>query len=244
MALSLNKLDIVRMQEILNHKRQYLNDKCIEIYLTAMDKDNIREKFLIITEVNRQLPFNKEQEIINIDRITKSMKLYMKSRFVSTQEAIIIIYNRPENYFPQRDSMLQNVPKPHWFVICITFKTSSLFKIKLIDSWYERNMKQKENVMEEAGLYITTIVKIFMELKERRINEMILKSNDFNIIACKKQSDGYSCGDYCIEAVKCIIENKTWVKPGKNEDQLKLKHLNIELTRSRIKHTIDEFYLN
>ena len=244
MALSLNQLDIKRMKEILNHKGGYLNDKCIEMCLTTMDTEEIREKFLIITEVNRQLPFNKEQELINIDRITKSMKVYMKSRFVSTQEAIIIIYNRPEKYFPQRDSMLKNVPKPHWFVICITFKTSSLFKIKLIDSWHERNMKQKENVMEEAGLYITTIVKIFMELKERPINEIILKSNDFNIIACKKQSDGYSCGDYCIEAVKCIIENKTWVKPGKNEDQLKLKHLNIELTRSRIKHTIDEFYLN
>ena len=73
MALSLNKSDIVRMKEILNHKTQYLNDKCIEIYLTAMDKDNIREKFLIITEVNRQLPFNKKPEDINIDRITKSL---------------------------------------------------------------------------------------------------------------------------------------------------------------------------
>ena len=244
MVLSLGKIELQKTKKILDQEGSYLNDNCIEMSLIAMDTNEAREKFLIITEVSRQLPFNKKPECINIDRIESNLRKYMKSKFLITQEAILIIYNRPPQYFAERDNLLQDVPRPHWFVLCISFTQSNNYKIKIIDSWYQKNMRQKENVKEEAGLYLSMIIKIFIQLKGTPTDEIRLTDSDFNIIASNKQNDEHSCGDYSIEAIRCIIENRTWVKTGKNDDQKKLKELDTHLTRWRIKNIADTFYQN
>ena len=96
--------------------------------------------------------------------------------------------------------------------------------------------------MEEASIYLKNLINIFLELKGKPIQgEIEIEETHLNIIASNKQADKYSCGDFGIEAVKCIIENKTWVKPGNNKDQRKLKNLDITSTRWRIKNTIDGF---
>lgn len=43
--------------------------------------------------------------------------------------------------------------------------------------------------------------------------------------------------------VRSIIDNQTWVKPGKNIDQRKLHQLDITSTRWRIRNIIDGFQM-
>ena len=68
-----------------------------------------------------------------------------------------------------------------------------------------------------------------------------IEEKDLNIIPSNKQADKYSCGDFSIEAVKCILENKIWVKTGNNKVERKLKNLDITSTRWRIKNIIHGF---
>ena len=157
----------------------------------------------------------------------------------------MLVYNRPEKYFPERDEILerQGATRPHWYVMCIVLNCTSHFKIKVIDSsnW---NIHQKKIVIEEASIYLKNLIKIFLELKGKPIQgEIQIEEKHLNIIASNKQEDKYSCGDFSIEAVKCIIENKMWVKPGNGKDQRKLKNLDITLTRWRIKKTIEAFQM-
>ena len=154
----------------------------------------------------------------------------------------MLVYNRPEKYFPERDEILerQGAPRPHWYVICIVLNPSSHFKIRVINSWNVRNIHQKKIIIEEASIYLTNLIKIFLELKGKPIQgEIQIEESHLNIIASNKQADKYSCGDFSIEAAKCIIENKIWVKPGNNKVEQKLKNLEITSTRWRIKNIID-----
>ena len=156
----------------------------------------------------------------------------------------MLVYNRPEKYFPERDEILerQGAARPHWYVMCIHLHPTFQFKIKVVDSWYVRNTHQKKTVKEEASIYLTNLIKIFLELKGKPIQgEIQIEEKHLNLIASTKQEDKYSCGDFSIEAVKCIIENKMWAKPGNGKDQRKLKNLDITLTRWRIKKTIEAF---
>ena len=106
----------------------------------------------------------------------------------------------------------------------------------------ERNTRQKKTIIEEASIYLKNLIKIFLELKGKPIQgEIQIEEKHLIIIPSKKQEDMYSCGDFSIEAVKCIIENKMWAKPGNGKDQRKLKNLDITLTRWRIKKTIEAF---
>ena len=157
----------------------------------------------------------------------------------------MLVYNRPEKYFPERDEILerQGAVRPHWYVMCIVLNRTSHFKIKVIDSsnW---NIHQKKIVIEEASIYLKNLIKIFLELKGKPIQgEIQIEEKHLNLIASTKQEDKYSCGDFSIEAVKCIIENKMWAKPGNGKDQRKLKNLDITLTRWRIKKTIEAFQM-
>ena len=120
----------------------------------------------------------------------------------------MLVYNRPEKYFPERDEILerQGAARPHWYVICIVLHPSSHFKIKVVDSWYVRNTHQKKTIIEEASIYLTNLIKIFLELKGRPIQgEIQIEEKHLNIIPSKKQEDTFSCGDFSIEAVKCIF---------------------------------------
>ena len=157
-----------------------------------------------------------------------------------------MIYNRPKKYFPERDEILKRheAARRHWYVICIVLHPSSNFKIKVIDSWYVRNTQQKKIIIEEASIYLENLIKIFLELKGRSVQgEIKIEEKHLNIIASKKQTDKYSCGDFSIEAVKCILENQIWVKIGNNKDEQKLKNLDITSTRWRIKNIIDGFQM-
>ena len=130
----------------------------------------------------------------------------------------MLVFNRPEKYFPERDEILerQGAARPHWYVICIVLHPSSQFKIKVVDSWYVRNAQQKKTIIEEASIYLTNLIKIFLELKGKSLQgDIEIEEKHLNIIPSNKQEDKYSCGDFSIEAAKCIIENKMWVKPGK-----------------------------
>ena len=89
---------------------------------------------------------------------------------------------------------------------------------------------------------MTNLIKIFLELKGKSIQgEIQIEEKHLNIIASNKQQDKYSCGDFSIEAAKCILENQIWVKPGNNKVEQKLKNLDITSTRWRIKNNIDGF---
>lgn len=243
MELSLTQTDIAKTKSILESEYEDLNDHCIQISLTALDTIQAREKFLIIDDVSRQLPFNKKPEDINIERLSRKLGQFMETKFSPTQEAIILIYNRPPTYFPERDRILQNAVRPHWYTMCITFHSSSGFKIKVIDSWYERNLAQKKNIVEEASLYLSCLIKNFLLLKGKPVQDIQLSEKDINLIGSKKQEDVHSCGDFSIEAVRSIIENQTWVKAGKNIDQKKLNQLDITSTRWRIRNIIDDFLM-
>ena len=156
----------------------------------------------------------------------------------------MLVYNRPEKYFPERDEILerQGATRPHWYVMCIVLNPTSQFKIRVIDSWYVRSVHKKKTIIEEASIYLKNLINIFLELKGKPIQgEIEIEETHLNIIASNKQADKYSCGDFSIEAAKCIIENKIWVKPGNNKDQRKLKNLDITSTRWRIKNIIDGF---
>ena len=145
----------------------------------------------------------------------------------------MLVYNRPEKYFPERDEILerQGAARPHWYVICIVLHPSSHFKIKVVDSWYVRNTH---------SVYLKNLVKIFLELKGESVQEDIqIEEKHLNIILNKKQKDKYSCGDFSIEAVKCILENRIWVKSGDNKVDQKLKNLDITSARWRFRNIID-----
>ena len=243
MELSLTETDIEKTKTILDSECEGLNDHCIQISLTALDTNRAREKFLIINDVSRQLPFNKKPEDINVERLSRKLGTFMEAKFSPTQEAIILIYNRPAKYFPERDRNLQNAVRPHWYTMCITFHSSSGFKIKVIDSWYERNLAQKKNIVEEASLYLSCLIKNFLLLKGEPVQDIQLREGDINLIGSKKQEDNHSCGDFSIEAVRSIIENQTWVKAGKNIDQKKLNQLDVTSTRWRIRNIIDHFQM-
>ena len=107
--MELSPEEIEKTKTILDTEGEYLNDTCIQISLTALDTKEAREKFLIINEVNRQLPFNKRPEDVDIERLSRKLGQYLQSKFCPTQEGIILIYNRPETYFPERDKILQDV---------------------------------------------------------------------------------------------------------------------------------------
>ena len=158
----------------------------------------------------------------------------------------MLVYNRPEKYFPERDEILerQGAPRPHCFVICIVLHPTSHFKIRVIDSWYVRSVHKKKTIIEEASIYLRNLINIFLELKGKSPEgEILIEEKHLIIIPSKMQEDKYSCGDFSIEAVKCIIENKIWVKTGNNKDQRKLKNLDITSTRWRIKNIIDGFQM-
>ena len=244
--MELSPEEIEKTKTILDREGEYLNDTCIQISLTALDTEEAREKYLIINEVNRQLPFNKRPEDVDIERLSRKLGKYMKSKFCQTQEAIILIYNRPETYFPERDKILQDAVRPHWYTICITFLTSAGFKIKVIDSYYQdKNMAQKDNILEETSMYLSCLIKNFLQFKQPTIvpQDIQLRESDINLIGSKKQEDEHSCGDFSIEAVRSIIENLTWVKQGRNIDQKNLHHLDITSTRWRIRNIIDGFQM-
>ena len=136
------------------------------------------------------------------------MRKYMEDKFCQTQEAVLLIYNRPKKYFPERDEILKSheATRPHWYVICILLHPYSQFKIKVVDSWNLRNMRQKKIVLEEASVYLKTLIKIFFQLKGKSLQgEIEIEEKDLNIIPSKKQEDAFSCGDFSIEAVKCIF---------------------------------------
>lgn len=243
--MELSAEDIEETKTILVTEGTYLTDTCIQMSLMALDTKEAQEKFLIINEINRQLPFNRKPE--NIERLSRKLGLFMKSKFRPTQEAIILIYNRPEEYLDERDKILRGAIRPHWFTICITFHNSASFKIKVIDSYYrDKNMAQKKNIIEESKMYLSCLIKNFLLLKHPSSSipqDIQLKESDINLIGSKKQKDGHSCGDFSIEAVRSIIENQTWVKPGKNIDQRKLHQLDITSTRWRIRNIIDGFQM-
>ena len=158
----------------------------------------------------------------------------------------MLVYNRPEKYFPERDEILerQGATRPHWYVMCIVLHPTSHFKIKVIDSWYVKNIQKKKTIIEEASIYLKNLINIFLELKGKSPEgEIEIEEKHLIIIPSKMQEDKYSCGDFSIEAAKCIIENKMWVKPGNSKDQRKLKNLDITLTRWRIKKTIEAFQM-
>ena len=104
----------------------------------------------------------------------------------------MLVYNRPEKYFPERDEILerQGATRPHWYVICIVLHPSSHFKIKVVDSWYVRNTHQKKTVIEEASIYLTNLIKIFLELKGKPIQgEIQIEEKHLNIIPSKMHED-------------------------------------------------------
>lgn len=243
--MKLSPKEIQETKMILDTEGEYLNDTCIQMSLMALDTEEARGKYFIIDEISRQLPFNKKPE--NIERLSRKIGQFMKSKFRPTQEAIILIYNRPEEYLDERDEMLRGAIRPHWFTICITFHNSANFKIKVIDSYYRhKNMAQKKNIIEESKMYLSCLIKNFLMLKHPSSSipqDIQLKESDINLIGSKKQEDHHSCGDFSIEAVRSIIENQTWVKPGKNIDQKKLHQLDVASTRWRIRNIIDSFQM-
>ena len=156
----------------------------------------------------------------------------------------MLVFNRPEKYFPERDEILerQGAARPHWYVICIVLHPSSQFKIKVVDSWYVRNAQQKKTIIEEASIYLTNLIKIFLELKGKSLQgDIEIEEKHLNIIPSKKQEDKFSCGD--LKAVKCILENQIWVKSGNNKVEEKLKNLDITSTRWRIINIIEGFQI-
>ena len=93
----------------------------------------------------------------------------------------MLVYNRPEKYFPERDEILerQGAARPHWYVICIVLHPSSHFKIKVIDSWYVRNTH---------SVYLKNLVKIFLELKGESVQGAIqIEEKHLNIIPSKSR---------------------------------------------------------
>ena len=74
--MELSPLEIERTEAILNEEGRHLNDFCIEASLTALDTKEAREKFMIINEVSRQLPFNKKSQ--DIQRLSRNIGEFMK----------------------------------------------------------------------------------------------------------------------------------------------------------------------
>ena len=56
------------------------------------DTVEARNKFLVIDELSRQLPFNKKPEDINMNRQTTKLRKYMAGKFCETQ---VEVYNLP-----------------------------------------------------------------------------------------------------------------------------------------------------
>ena len=66
-------LEDIKRTEASTKEGEHLNDTCIQVSFTALDTAKAQEKFLIVNEVSRQLPFNKKTEDINIERLTLSL---------------------------------------------------------------------------------------------------------------------------------------------------------------------------
>ena len=153
MEITLSCEEIEKTRKILESRR-FLNDNCLEIALTTLDIKRTRKKYLLINQTGRQVPFTKKPDYIDVNRVTKSLRKYMQSKFCSSQKAIVLVYNRPKEYYPDLDEALQEAVRPHWYVLVIVFDSSFNFKIKVIDSFYKINQNMKKNILTEAQLYI------------------------------------------------------------------------------------------
>ena len=240
MEISLNCEEIERTRNILE-SRSFLNDNCLEIALTTLDNQNTRKTYLLINQTGRQIPFTKKPEHINVNRVTKSLRRYMESRFCLSQKAIVLVYNRPMEYYTELDEALQETVRPHWFVLVLVFDSNCNFKIKVIDSFYKFNKHMKRNILLEANLYIKTLIKIFLELKGHTISNIQLREECLQIIPSTKQEDNQSCGDFSIEAIRSILKYKIWGKPHNKACQRRLKKLDITYTRTQLMEILDTF---
>ena len=200
MKISLSCQEIEETRNILE-SRSFLNDNCIEIALNTLDNKRARKTYLLINQTGRQLPFTKKPDYINVKRVTESLRRYMQSKFCFSQKAIVLVYNRPKEYYPELDENLQDAARPHWFVLVIVFDSSFNFKIKVIDSFYKFNQNMKKNILTEAKLYITTLIQIFLELQGHKTRNIELNKECLQIIPSIRQEDNHSCGDFSIVAI-------------------------------------------
>ena len=243
MKISLSCQEIEETRNILE-SRSFLNDNCIEIALTTLDNKRARKTYLLINQTGRQLPFTKKPDYINVKRVTESLRRYMQSKFCFSQKAIVLVYNRPKEYYPELDENLQDAARPHWFVLVIVFDSSFNFKIKVIDSFYKFNQNMKKNILTEAKLYITTLIQIFLELQGHKTRNIELNKECLQIIPSIKQEDNHSCGDFSIEAIKSILKYMIWGENGNNASQKRLKELNVNNTRTQLLEILNTFKEN
>ena len=243
MEITLSCEEIEKTRKILESRR-FLNDNCLEIALTTLDNKRTRKKYLLINQTGRQVPFTKKPDYIDVNRVTKSLRKYMQSKFCSSQKAIVLVYNRPKEYYPKLDEALQEAVRPHWYVLVIVFDSSFNFKIKVIDSFYKINQNMKKNILIEAKLYITTLIQIFLELQGHDTRNIELNKECLQIIPSIKQTDDYSCGDFSIEAIKSILKHMIWGKNCNNASQKRLKKLKINNTRTQLMEILDTFSEN
>ena len=77
----------------------------------------------------------------------------------------MLVYNRPEKYFPERDEILerQGAARPHWYVMCIHLNLTSHFKIKvdrqlLLEHSPEEDCHRRSlNLFEKSDLHLPGI---------------------------------------------------------------------------------------
>ena len=243
MEISLSCQEIEKTRDILE-SRSFLNDNCIEIALNTLDNKRARKKYLLINQTGRQLPFTKKPDYINVKRVTESLRRYMQSKFCFSQKAIVLVYNRPKEYYPELDENLQDAARPHWFVLVIVFDSSFNFKIKVIDSFYKFNQNMKKNILTEAKLYITTLIQIFLELQGHETRNIELNKECLQIIPSIRQEDNHSCGDFSIEAIKSILKYMIWGENGNNASLKRLKELNVNNTRTQLLEILNTFKEN